>query len=47
MWSRNSDFTLWESNAILEYLVYTYDKEGKFSVTKPEEKVRTIHLKIS
>ncbi|KAG0141520.1 hypothetical protein CROQUDRAFT_663736 [Cronartium quercuum f. sp. fusiforme G11] len=35
---KNSDFTLWESNAILEYLVYTYDKEGKFTVTKPEEK---------
>lgn len=35
---KNSDFTIWESNAILEYLVYTYDKEGKLSVTKPEDK---------
>jgi len=35
---KNSDFTIWESNAILEYLAYTYDKEGKVSVTKPEDK---------
>lgn len=25
----NDDFVLWESGAILEYLVETYDKEGK------------------
>ena len=26
----NNDFILWESNAILKYLVETYDKEHKF-----------------
>ncbi|EGG03268.1 uncharacterized protein MELLADRAFT_90288 [Melampsora larici-populina 98AG31] len=39
---KNSDFSLWESNAILEYIVYTYDKEGKLSVTKPEEKYKQL-----
>ncbi|EGF99221.1 uncharacterized protein MELLADRAFT_40377 [Melampsora larici-populina 98AG31] len=39
---KNSDFTLWESNAILEYLAYTYDKEGKFTVSKPEEKYKQL-----
>ncbi|KAH9810468.1 glutathione S-transferase [Melampsora americana] len=39
---KNSDFTLWESNAILEYLAYTYDKEGKFTVSKPEDKYKQL-----
>ncbi|KAI0191308.1 glutathione S-transferase [Astrocystis sublimbata] len=30
----NTDLTLWESGAILEYLVETYDKEGKISFPK-------------
>lgn len=37
---KNSDFSLWESNAILQYLVDQYDKEGKFSVTTPEDKYK-------
>jgi len=39
---KNKDFTLWESNAILEYLAYTYDKEGKFSVQDPLEKYQAL-----
>jgi len=34
----NKDFTLWESGAILEYLVETYDKEGKLNGATPEDK---------
>lgn len=30
----NTDITLWESGAILEYLVETYDKEHKISFTQ-------------
>lgn len=39
---QKKDFTLWESNAILEYLVYTYDKEHKFCVQEPEEKYKLL-----
>lgn len=35
---RNTGVTLWESGAILEYLVDTYDKEGKLTVADPKEK---------
>jgi len=34
----NSDFVLWESNAILLYLVDRYDKDRQFSVTTDAEK---------
>ncbi|GAA6037598.1 hypothetical protein JCM8097_006133 [Rhodosporidiobolus ruineniae] len=35
---QNNDFTIWESKAILQYLVEKYDKERKFTVgTSPEE----------
>ncbi|KAI1329192.1 glutathione S-transferase [Xylariaceae sp. FL0255] len=30
----NTDLTLWESNAIIEYLVETYDKDNKISFPK-------------
>lgn len=39
---KNNDFTLWESCAILEYLAYTYDTEGKFSVKDPLEKYQAL-----
>jgi glutathione S-transferase len=29
----NNNITVWESGAIIEYLVDTYDKEGKLTVT--------------
>ena len=34
----NGDFVVWESNAILLYLVDRYDKEKKISVTDEKEK---------
>ncbi|KAF2837143.1 glutathione S-transferase [Patellaria atrata CBS 101060] len=34
----NTDVTLFESGAIIEYLVETYDKEGKFTYTTSPEK---------
>ncbi|VUC25379.1 unnamed protein product [Clonostachys rosea] len=34
----NTDLTLWESGAIVEYLVETYDKEGKLTVTDAKDK---------
>ena len=33
----NADLTLWESGAILEYIVETYDKEGKLKGTTANE----------
>jgi glutathione S-transferase len=34
----NTDITLWESGAIIEYLVETYDKEKKLTFTTSPEK---------
>lgn len=34
----NNDLTLWESGAILEYIVETYDKENKLNPTDPADK---------
>ena len=34
----NGDFVIWESSAILLYLVDRYDKEKKISVTDEKEK---------
>ncbi|KAH9884402.1 glutathione S-transferase C-terminal-like protein [Cubamyces lactineus] len=34
----NGDFVIWESNAILLYLIEKYDKEHKLSVTESNEK---------
>ncbi|CAH7670277.1 thioredoxin-like protein, partial [Phakopsora pachyrhizi] len=39
---KSNDFTLWESDAILEYIAYTYDTEGKFSVKDPLEKYKAL-----
>jgi len=34
----NTGITLWESGAIVDYLIETYDKEGKFTYTSSPEK---------
>lgn len=44
---QNSDFTVWESGAILYYLVETYDKEGKFFGKNVPEKTITIQVSYS
>lgn len=36
----NGDFVIWESGAILEYLVEKYDTERKVSFAKLEEKIQ-------
>ncbi|KAI0635306.1 glutathione S-transferase C-terminal-like protein [Trametes polyzona] len=38
----NGDFTIWESDAILLYLVDKYDKEHKLSVADPNERYQLI-----
>lgn len=34
----NTNITLWESGAIIQYIIDTYDKEGKISVSSSPEK---------
>lgn len=34
----NGDFVVWESKAILLYLVETYDKSGSLTVTDPKQR---------
>lgn len=46
----NTGITLWESGAILEYLVDTYDKDNKISYTSFPEKYHTkqyLHFQMS
>jgi glutathione S-transferase len=38
----NTGITLWESGAIIEYLLETYDKENKLSYTKSPEKFQQL-----
>jgi glutathione S-transferase len=46
----NTGMKLWESGAIIEYLLETYDKENKLSYTKSPEKFETkcwLHFQMS
>ncbi|KAL1305408.1 hypothetical protein AAFC00_002295 [Neodothiora populina] len=46
----NTGLTLWESGAIVEYLIDTYDKEGKFTYTSSPEKYQLkqwLHFQVS
>ncbi|PCH41974.1 glutathione S-transferase C-terminal-like protein [Wolfiporia cocos MD-104 SS10] len=36
---RNNDFTVWESNAVITYLVEKYDTNHKISAVTPEDKI--------
>ncbi|TFK48806.1 glutathione S-transferase [Heliocybe sulcata] len=38
----NNDFVIWESDAILLYIIETYDKEGRFSYTDPNDRYRQV-----
>ncbi|OJT13995.1 Glutathione S-transferase 2 [Trametes pubescens] len=39
---KNDDFVVWESDAIITYLVEKYDPEGKISATSFEEKMQQL-----
>ncbi|KAH9854709.1 glutathione S-transferase C-terminal-like protein [Lenzites betulinus] len=39
---KNNDFVVWESDAIMTYLVEKYDPEGKISVKTFEEKIQQL-----
>ncbi|CDO72784.1 hypothetical protein BN946_scf184994.g37 [Trametes cinnabarina] len=39
---RSNDFVIWESNAILLYLIKKYDKENKLGVTNEEDKYKLL-----
>ncbi|EIW59525.1 glutathione S-transferase C-terminal-like protein [Trametes versicolor FP-101664 SS1] len=39
---KNNDFAVWESNAIITYLVDKYDTDGKISATSFEEKTQQL-----
>ena len=46
----NTGINLWESGAIIEYLLETYDKENKLSYTKSPEKFQQsqwLHFQMS
>ncbi|KAF4999792.1 hypothetical protein FDECE_11393 [Fusarium decemcellulare] len=46
----NDGLTLWESGAIVEYLVETYDKENRLNVTDPADKWHVkqyLHFQVS
>ena len=46
----NTGITLWESGAILEYLIDQYDKEGKFTIKSTPEKYylqQWLHFQVS
>lgn len=46
----NTGITLWESGAILEYLIETYDTKQKFTYTSSPEKFRLkqwLHFQVS
>jgi len=39
---KNNDFTIWESNAIITYLVEKYDTAHKISAATPEDKIHQL-----
>lgn len=46
----NTGYSVWESGAIVEYLLETYDKENKLSYTSTKEKIDQkcwLHFQVS